>query len=353
MTLHPQIYKRGSGGEIRVWQMELDGHQHRVISGVLNGNLTTSGWTTCIAKRGTTPETQAEAEVAAAYKKKLEKDYFRDISAIDQVAFTKPMLAETYDPTKISFPVLSQPKLDGMRCVARADGLWSRTGKPITSVPHIVAALAPLFEKRPSLILDGEIYNPELKDDFGTLMSLARGSDPEGRLQYHVYDVVIEGMSVTDRLQTAFHLVQTLHTDRIVLVDTLMVDSAEELDTLNGEYLTEGYEGQMVRIPGSLYENKRSKNLLKRKEFFSEEFPVIEVFPGEGNWAGYAKRFSFRLPDGRPCGAGVRGSQERLKALLEGPMPSWATIRYFTPTPTGMPRFPVVTDWGFGAGRTD
>jgi hypothetical protein len=28
--------------------------------------------------------------------------------------------------------------------------------------------------------------------------------------------------------------------------------------------------------------------------------------------------------------------------------PDWVTLRYFTPTPDGIPRFPVVIDWGKG-----
>jgi DNA ligase-1 len=337
------LYKRDTTGRVRVWSMEQDGCRHRVISGSEGGSLTTSGWTTCAAKRGTTPETQAAAEIQSAYTKKLEKDYFRSIEDIDTVLFTKPMLAQTYE--KVSFPVASQPKLDGMRCIARKDGLWSRTGKRITTVPHIAKALAPVFEKSPDLILDGEIYNHAMKDNFGELMSLARGGDPEGMLEYHIYDVVLNEVSFERRFADVYKLISH---PLLCIVDAHTVHSQGDLDRLNVQWLAEGYEGQMVRILARGYENKRSKFLLKRKEFLSAEFPVAGIHSGEGNWDGYAKRFTLGLPDGREFGAGVRGTQAALKALLAGPVPSWATIRYFTPTPDGIPRFPVVTDWGFG-----
>ena len=349
---HDTLYKRGSGGEIRTWRMEREGNQHRVCSGVLNGTETASGWTTCVAKRGTTPEAQAEAEVLANYRKKLGTGYFKDRAAIDQIHFTKPMLAETYIPGEQDFPVLAQPKLDGMRCVARADGLWSRTGKPITTVPHIAAALAPIFADNPTLILDGELYHPDLKDEFGTLMSLARGGDPEGKLQYHIYDVPSSSASAQNRLEF-LALGAAWPSPHLVTVETKYVANSKRLDTLFADWIEQGYEGQMVRDCHGSYENKRSKNLLKRKDFLSDEFPVIAVEAGEGSWAGSAKKFTVRLPDGRECGAGVRGNQARLKALLEGPRPTWATVRYFTPTPDGMPRFPVVTDWGFTEKRDD
>ena len=97
------------------------------------------------------------------------------------------------------------------------------------------------------------------------------------------------------------------------------------------------------------YENKRSKYLLKRKEFITDEFQVVSMLEGKGNWAGHVKHFVLRKPDGTNFGAGVRGKQEVLSKLWdEGEMPNWATLRYFNETPDGIPRFPVVIDYGFG-----
>jgi DNA ligase-1 len=107
-------------------------------------------------------------------------------------------------------------------------------------------------------------------------------------------------------------------------------------------YLAHDYEGQMVRLNGK-YEHKRSKLLLKRKEFQDGEFPVLAIEEGNGNWAGYAKKAVLSLPDGRSFGAGLRGTQAEMKALLGAPRPATATVRYFALTPDGIPRFPVVT----------
>jgi hypothetical protein len=73
-----------------------------------------------------------------------------------------------------------------------------------------------------------------------------------------------------------------------------------------------------------------------------------------GNWAGYAKKITFQLEDGRVCGAGIKGDQDRMKKLLSvGMLPPDAqvTVRYFKRTPDGMPRFPVAID--FHNGRVD
>ncbi|MEE9311934.1 MAG: hypothetical protein V3V10_05910, partial [Planctomycetota bacterium] len=94
-----RLYKRGVKGEVRVWRMELGGTApdpknhaggHRVVTGILHGKETQSGWTLCKAKNvgrknATTSYEQATAEVAAMYKKKLERGYFEDPNEIDEV----------------------------------------------------------------------------------------------------------------------------------------------------------------------------------------------------------------------------------------------------------------------------
>ena len=90
---------------------------------------------------------------------------------------------------------------------------------------------------------------------------------------------------------------------------------------------------------------------MKRKEFVTEEFEVAEILEGLGNWSGYVKRFVLKIPhtDTKTFGAGIKGTQEQMKQLWEsGKTPDWATVRYFNLTPDGVPRFPVVVDYGYG-----
>ena len=99
-----------------------------------------------------------------------------------------------YDFTKS--PVTSgitQPKLDGIRMVANTRGLYTRSNKEIVSVPHIADALAGFIKDHPTVTLDGELYNHDLKDDFQRLTSLVRKTvnlvDSKGLVQYHIYDM--------------------------------------------------------------------------------------------------------------------------------------------------------------------
>ena len=90
----------------------------------------------------------------------------------------KPMLAHKYNPDKADYPAYIQPKLDGVRCVFTKDGAYSRTGKEFKNVDHIKKDLKVVFNRYPNLILDGELYNHGLKDDFEKIISLVRKTKP-------------------------------------------------------------------------------------------------------------------------------------------------------------------------------
>ena len=87
---------------------------------------------------------------------------------------TKPMLAHKFDDSRVDWsqPVYIQPKLDGVRCLFTKDGAYSRTGKQFKNLAHIELALIPFFKKQPDVVLDGELYNHKLKNDFENLQPL-------------------------------------------------------------------------------------------------------------------------------------------------------------------------------------
>lgn len=348
--LHDILYKRDSKGNIRTWRLEQDGFTYRTLSGVEGGTEVASGWTTCTAKNvgranETNPVDQAVAEIVAEYEKKLKRGYARSVEELDQLTIFKPMLAKEWSG-EVGY---MQPKLDGMRCIARADGLWSRTGQKITSVPHIFESLTVFFDNDPDLILDGELYNHKFRDNFPKLMSLCRKQKPtaeemaetKAAIQYHIYDVP----SIDDVFIKRWEwLASQGPAHPTVLVDTRKVETLEALETIYARYLELGYEGGIVRL-NEPYENKRSKNLLKRKDFKDDEFEIVELQEGNGNFTGCAKIAILLLPDGRTFGAGVAGAQSMLRDLLrdkDAYKGKRATVRYFTESPDGIPRFPVV-----------
>jgi len=360
----PTLYKIDSKGKVREWRMEIDGDQYRTIAGLQDGNQVTSGWTTAEGKNignsnETSPAEQAVLEVAAQYKKKLSGEYHDSIDTISEGAkFFKPMLAQPWkkrkDKINYNDDVYVQPKLDGIRCIANRDGVWSRTGKPIVAIPHIVAMLAPLFAEYPDAVIDGELYNHDLKEDFNSIVSMVRKAKPEAAdlatsaemVQYHVYDFpgMLDG-KFSERIAELIRLVSEFGFDETIqVVPTISARDENEVDVAYGEYLENGYEGGIIRLNGP-YDQKRSNSLIKRKDFEDAEFTIIRIEEGNGNWAGLAKRVVFKLDtDGREVGAGLKGSKAYAKHVIdnaESYIGKQATIQFFTRTPDGVPRFPI------------
>lgn len=368
----PKLYKRDTTGKVREWTMQygynLDKTQAgtRTISGLQDGKKVTSEWFITEAKNvgranATTNITQAKFEAQAEFDKRIEKEYFEDINAIDSYVAFKPMLAHDFTKTPVESGY-TQPKLDGIRMVVNSRGLYSRSNKPIVAVPHIENLLKTFIEKFPTVTLDGELYNHALKDNFQKITSLVRKTVNIGKdelaesaelVQYHVYDMFDSSNPSMTFIERNAWLQENLpigisENFSIQLVKTDKADSSEDIDKLYGEYTTAGYEGQMIR-QDTPYEFKRTKNLLKRKEFITEEYKVVEIQEGNGNWAGYAKRFILELADGTQFSSGVRGSQDKLAELLKNKdNVNWATCRYFELSNDGVPRFPVVIDYGAG-----
>ena len=131
----------------------------------------------------------------------------------------KPMLAYPVSDKPINYDdkIFMQPKLDGVRCVIQAEKLpfdmgydvvaYSRTGKQWKNIDHILFNLKPWFQLNPNIILDGELYNHGLKDDFEKIISLVRKTKPtdEDRLdaaqytEFHCYDIIDETKTFEER----------------------------------------------------------------------------------------------------------------------------------------------------------
>lgn len=378
MALQKTIYKLAKSKKIQTWQVELDEAQgrYRTISGLESGKKVTSEWTVCEGKNigranATTAKTQAIAEVEAMYTKKLAQGgYFEDKAVAESgvTTFEEPMLAKIYadyipsDDDFASGKVYCQPKLDGVRCIANVDGLWSREGKAIVSCQHVMDALAPLFKKDPSLILDGELYADKFKDNFNKIISLIRREDTtkdekeqcEKHIVYHIYDLIC----VKDKTELSFckrysQLQVIKSCKQLKKVDTYNPLSEKELDNYYADFVNDGYEGQMVRIDEP-YKRGRSSSLLKRKEFVDNEFTIIDIQEGVGNRSGMAGKIIYQLDDTIPhnyptsedntFGSGIAGGEDFYIKLLKEKkkyIGGQGTVRHFHYTPKGIPRFPV------------
>lgn len=353
----PTLYKRAVNGKINQWEVEVKDACFRTISGYTDGVKTISEWTCCEAKNvgkknATTPEQQAIAEAKAMWTKRIELGSYESISDIDAPKFFNPMLAHKLEDykDKLQYPLFSDVKLDGIRCIVRSDGMWSRNGKKIISAPHIYEALKPLFEINPDLILDGELFVDKSVADFNTIVSYVRKTKPtkedleiSKQIQYWIYDIPSHDGLFIERKQ---HLSTLYLPECCVVVKTDQIDNINDLDAYYEDYIAAGYEGQMIRT-NSLYENKRSKHLLKRKEFMDDEFIIIGYEEGKGNLSNKIGKLKFKTENGIEFDAAVNGTHEYLAELWnvkETLIGKQATVKYFEKTTDGSLRFPKVVN---------
>ena len=352
------IYKKTKTGATQEWTIEVVDNKYRTHSGQVGGAITTNEWTLCYGKNvgkanGTTDEQQAMAEAVAKRTKKLESGYFEDVNNINEQQYFEPMLAAKWEDykDKIQYPIYSQPKLDGIRCIVTKDGMFSRNGKPIVSAPHIRKALDKLFKHEPHLILDGELYADKFANDFNKIVSLVKRTKPtaedlmdsEKQIEYHVYDVPSVDETFTGRWRELDELALDFP-NCVKKVETHIITEEFYITDWYENYIERGYEGQMLRLD-SKYENKRSKSLLKHKTFVDEEYTIKDICEGEGNRTGTAGYMVFETAEGKPFKSNVKGTWDETAEMLKNKkklIGKLATIKYFNLTPDGIPRFPYV-----------
>ncbi len=268
----------------------------------------------------------------------------------------KPMLAHKVNDKKIDFtkPVFIQPKLDGVRCIFTKDGAYSRTGKQFYNLQHLELRLKEFFKLNPDVQLDGELYNHALRDDFEQIISLVRKQKPtdEDRLnaqkliQYHVYDYIVPFISYEARLDWLLSNKVLWWGNVIIPVETHRVYKYEEAANMHYDgFLKQGYEGSILRLNGA-YEQKRSYNLQKFKDFSDTEATIIGYEAGKGKFTGLIGKFFMVDDDGNefgcPIGKGYNYSDRRyILDNIHDYMGKVATFTYFERTKAGSYRHPL------------
>ena len=357
------LYKYTEKKQVQQWQIVVEGNSYYTIEGIQNGKLTTSLPTICKGKNTgkkneTTDEQQAVVEAAAKYKKKNEKGYNTILT--DEKPYFSPMLAEDAKKVRLDFGkyrYFVQPKLDGLRCINWNMLLMSRNGKPYKACPHL---------HQNEIVLDGELYNHDLKEDFNKIVSLCKKQTPtedelkesEKIVQQWVYDTPTQDVfSIRyKKLEDWYEGLKKSNpvlAKQILIVPTYEVTSQEEIDQYHESFLGKGFEGTIIRCDMGGYENKRTKQLLKYKDFVDEEFEIIGAEEGEGGRTGTLGKFNMKH-DKNPASnfdSNVKGDFKYLKYLWENRanyIGKKATVKYFNRTPlksdgTGnVPRFPYI-----------
>ena len=275
----------------------------------------------------------------------------------------KPMLAHKFDNKRVDWskPVFIQPKLDGIRCIMKADGCYSRNGKKFMNVQHLYTkTIKELFKQNPLLVLDGELYNHDLRDNFEKIVSLVRKQKPtpddrkEARklIQYHVYDYCMAVNNKLNLLESDMNryekrMHQLVCTDmygkHIRYVPARGVHSLDKAKEIHNDFLQQGYEGSILRLDGP-YKCGRSYDLMKFKDFSDTEAKIVSWVEGKGKRRGTIGKFIAVDSDGIRFGMPVMDNFKYLQKNFKA-MQDWvgktATFTYFERTKAGSYRHPL------------
>jgi len=271
----------------------------------------------------------------------------------------KPMLAYPVSDKPIDYTkhVFMQPKLDGVRCLIQQefhkDGdkvvAYSRTGKKWLNIDHILQSLKPFFAGNPDVILDGELYNHALRDDFEKIISCVRKQKPtaidraESRrlVQFHCYDIVDETLKFDERYKFVFDNLRDSYGVRTV--ETHEVHAEQFTYQLHQTFLDNGYEGSILRL-NTEYQCKRSHSLRKFKDFHDAEAVITDWVEGKGKRKGTIGKFMAIDADGNTFGMPVMDNFKKLQTMFKE-MQGWvgkeATFTYFERTKANSYRHPL------------
>ena len=181
---------------------------------------------------------------------------------------------------------LIQPKLHGLRCRAIGDNagevtLLSSEANVFTSVPHIKEQLQSLGLRNREL--DGELYVHGMSfQGIASIVKTKIGLHPGYKqMDYHVFDIVSDAGIQASRLAFIERL-PIRKQPNLHLVRTELVESLGDVEEFYPEFVTEGYEGFIVRQLDAHYVRKRSTSIMKCKPCKFDDYEVV----------GYREEFS-------------------------------------------------------------
>ena len=283
----------------------------------------------------------------------------------------KPMLAHKYNPDKAKWPAYIQPKLDGVRCIIRYEKgfnanldpsyddrdkvvAYSRTGKEFKNIEHIKAHLKEnFFNKFPDVVLDGELYNHKLKNDFEKIISLVRKTKPtkEHRLeanklvQFHCYDI-IPHENETYEFRKGFLHWNLPQSYCVHLISTAYILNDRDAGLHHRANLKGGYEGSIYRSIDGYYKGTRSWDLMKFKDFSDAEATIVGYELGKGKREGTIGKFLMMddegIKFGCPPGKGYNYKEmTRMLNNISDYMGKFATFTFFGRTKANSYRHPL------------
>jgi DNA ligase-1 len=249
------------------------------------------------------------------------------------------MLAKKYEPNK--HRVLGwymSEKLDGVRAVWNGHAFVTRNGNELKAPWRLVGPMKKLTEHLGANMLDGELYMG--RGAFNECSGTVRRHDDEWiGIEYHVFDIV-GPQEIFFKRHRLLEDLQRKFPKFVRLVEQKSVITIADIMQQHNIYANLGGEGLMLKNPSSLYQFKRSGDLLKVKAFEECEAMCIGWLSGEGKYLSMMGAIECELPNGMRfnCGSGFTDGDRHHGQSFVG---KTITVKYFELSEYGVPRFPI------------
>ncbi|AGN30106.1 DNA ligase [Vibrio phage nt-1] len=212
-------------------------------------------------------------------------------------------------------------KADGARCFAHIDKegnitFTSRNGKQYTGLIKLEREIAKLNAN--GFVIDGElVYAPNGLENVedrstgnGIVNKASKGTitaQEQADIVFQVWDIIpdevyfgiCKGLNSPYRLRKQFLADLVVDAVDIEPIPWHVVHTKEEAGKIYAEYVAQGLEGIILKDPDALWENKRSKSLVKFKEVHDGDLEIIEVLEGDKKNKGKLGALLLRSACGR------------------------------------------------------
>lgn len=288
-----------------------------------------------------TPENQAIKEAAAYHTKKIKSGYSVDPAA--PVTVSLPMKVQTYSKhkAKVIFPCYESPKLNGVNATYKQNSkilrLLSRGGEDYPLVDQQIDDILRILKQLNTDELNGELYihGEHLQNITGAVKKYRELSN---KLEFHIFDIPNIPGTYEDRIA----VMRTIKdTSFVKVVPAAKAFNHDHLDELHDKYVTQGYEGLVVRNPEGLYKhNSRSNDVFKLKKALDAEFKIAGFDTDKNDEVVW----HLTTAEGKTFKAKPKGERLYRQNLAKNGVShigDWWTVEYETLSADGIPLKPV------------
>lgn len=215
-------------------------------------------------------------------------------------------LAKPVKYDRVEYPVLVEPKLDGIRVIAfihKEVEYFSRNGRKFENFGIFDDELLQIADGK-NIVIDGEVTGTTQEKAFKGVTTQARRKenvDASG-LKYHIFDWItisefkkMKGKMLQDErtteLKKMWYDADERETVNVKLVKGKICNNLKQVEKYYQRCLKKGYEGVILKTLNALYQFKRTYDWSKIKPTKTKDLKIVDFEEGKGKYKGMLGAF--------------------------------------------------------------